>query len=406
MARLGMGMLCLAALIAYVQRSAISVPSKVIQQDLGLDDTSLGWVMAAWYWGYALLQIPSGWVADTLGSKRALVLFAISWSLFTGLVSLAGNFGQLLFFWGIMGVAQAGIFPASAKAIGIWFPIQGKAFASGLLASSMAVGAALAPAITAQLLLGFTWKQILILYAIPGIVWAVLFHLTIPNPQPAQSQLGPPPAKKEIWSRIFGSVSMWLLCAQQFLRASAMVFFGTWFPRFLEETRGLTTLEAGRMTAWPGIGVMLGGLLGGTVSDYILRRTKSPRLSRQGVAVVGMTTCALLFVTAHFVSDVRISVLLISLGAFWGSFGGVSGYSVAIDFGGRHTATVFSTMNMCGNIGAGLFPLAVGALVQRSGTWHFVLFLFAGLFALDAIIWSFLNPKGPLFETESHEQNH
>jgi len=196
------------------------------------------------------------------------------------------------------------------------------------------------------------------------------------------------------------STSMWLLCAQQFLRAAAMVFFSTWFPRFLEETRGLTNLEAGRMTSWPGIGMMVGGLLGGISSEWIYKATGNKRLSRQGIAVAGMTICSMLFVTANYITDTNTSVFLMALGAFWAAFGGVSGYSVAIDFGGRNIATVFSTMNMCGNIGAGLFPLVVGRIIEKSHNWDFALFLFAGIFALDALIWSFLNPKGPLFGKE------
>ncbi|RLS54579.1 MAG: MFS transporter, partial [Planctomycetota bacterium] len=116
-----LGMLCVAALIAYVQRSAISVPAKIIQQELGMDAASMGLVMAVWYWGYALFQIPSGWLADYLGSRKALVFYAITWSVFTAIAGLATSYEQLLVFWCLMGIAQAGIFPASAKAIGAWF---------------------------------------------------------------------------------------------------------------------------------------------------------------------------------------------------------------------------------------------------------------------------------------------
>jgi len=357
----------------------------------------MGLVMAVWYWGYALFQIPSGWLADYLGSRKALVFYAITWSIFTAIAGLATSYEQLLVFWCLMGIAQAGIFPASAKAIGAWFSDRGKAFASGFLASSMAVGGALAPALTAQLLTSMTWHQTLYTYAIPGIVWATLFfYFTSDAKETSQSSVSDN-SKKIDWMVLITSTSMWLLCAQQFLRAAAMVFFSTWFPRFLEETRGLTNLEAGRMTSWPGIGMMAGGLLGGILSEWIYKATGNKRLSRQGIAVAGMTICSMLFVTANYITDTNTSVFLMALGAFWAAFGGVSGYSVAIDFGGRNIATVFSTMNMCGNIGAGLFPLVVGRIIEKSHNWDFALFLFAGIFALDALIWSFLNPKGPLF---------
>ncbi|MFZ9794628.1 MAG: MFS transporter, partial [Gemmataceae bacterium] len=228
----------------------------------------------------------------------------------------------------------------------------------------------------------------------------LLFFWLIPEAGTSQTKSISKGSIKSDWQAMLGSGSMLLLCLQQFLRAAAMVFFGTWFTRFLEETKGITTLDAGQLTAWAGIGVMLGGISGGTVSDWVLKKTNNKRLSRQGLAVISMTLCSLLFVLSHFISDVHLSVFIMALGAYCGAFGGISGYSVAIDFGGSRIATVFSVMNMCGNIGAGLFPLIIGKWIQMGNNWSFALFLFAGIFAIDAVIWALLNPKKPLFDTE------
>ena len=127
-------------------------------------------------------------------------------------------------------------------------------------------------------------------------------------------------------------------------------------------------------------------------------------MSRQGIAITGMVCCTLLAAAAYFVDDVNVAVLLISMGAFSGTFGGVSGYSVCIDFGGRRVGMVIAVMNMCGNVGAGLFAFAVGRLVRpsepgvRSPNWDLVLPLFAAIFAVDTVCWVLLNPKRPLFE--------
>ena len=100
---------------------------------------------------------------------------------------------------------------------------------------------------------------------------------------------------------------------------------------------------------------------------------------------------------SFFVSNVQGSIALITLGIFCATFGGVSGYTVAITFGGRHVATVFSSMNMCGNIGAALFPITAGWIVDRTGNWNLMLMLFAGIMAIDAACWAVLNPRGTLF---------
>lgn len=420
-------MLCAAAVIAYVQRAALSVPSKTIQGDLGIDATLMGVVLGGWYAGYALGQLPSGWLADRWGSRHALALFALAWSLITGLTALAANVWLLLPLWFLMGLAQAGIFPCATKAIGAWFPESMRAFASGLLGAAMALGSALAPRLTGDLLEYLPWPSILALYMLPGLAWAALFYLLMPEaptrrsapraaPAPATAIAAGLPAKSSApylahapepaepapprvdWTRLLTSGPMQLLCAQQFLRAAAMAFFFVWFPRFLQETRGVTETEAGRLAAWPGVGGLVGGLLGGFASDLVLHLTGNLRLARQGIAVLGMSGAALLALAAHFAPTAERAVFLLSLAAFSGTFGGISGYTVAIQFGGRRIATVFSLMNMCGNIGAMLFPPVVGWLAQRYGRWDLALILFVVIFALDAVCWALLNPRGTLFE--------
>src|SRR4051812_26771418 len=110
-------LICLAAVVAYVQRMALTVPTKTIQADLGIDERGMGLVMSCWFWGYALLQVPAGWLTDRLGSRRALVLFIVAWSLLTGLAGLAGGFPELVLLWSLMGLAQTGLVPGAARSI-------------------------------------------------------------------------------------------------------------------------------------------------------------------------------------------------------------------------------------------------------------------------------------------------
>jgi predicted MFS family arabinose efflux permease len=270
-----------------------------------------------------------------------------------------------------------------------------------MFGASMALGGAVAPLVAAWLLKAFTWRELLGLYVIPGVAWACLFALAVPARRGPAAPLEP---LGETFARMAGSPTMYLLGAQQFLRAAAMAFFFTWFPRFLQETRGVSQFDSGVLAMWPGLAAVSGGVLGGIASDAILRQTWNRRLSRQGIAVTGMVCCTLLAAAAYFVDDVNVAVLLISLGAFWGTFGGVSGYAVCIDFGGRRVGMVIAVMNMCGNVGAGLFALLVGWLVKppapgaRSPNWDLVLPVFAAIFAVDAVCWALLNPKRPLFE--------
>jgi MFS family permease len=411
--------LCASAAIAYIQRAALSVPATEIAQQLKFEDFArdMGWIQSAWYFSYGLMQIPSGWLADRWGSRFALAVFATVWSTATLLTAFAQDFISLMVTWSLMGAAQAGAFPCAAKAIGRIFPETERARATGLLASGMSIGGAIAPSLAAVFLKWLApvavdvqidrWRLLLASYTIPGLVWTVAFLAFISiRKLPATDRVTSARTPVD-WSKLIHSWPLVLLCGQQFFRAAGMVFFMTWFPTFLQMTRGVSQLNSGLLTTIAGVGGVVGSLTGGFFSDWLLQRTGNQRLSRQGIAVLGMGCCSLLIVSSYFVKDVNSSIALISLGAFCATFGGVSGYTVAISFGGRHVATVFSTMNMFGNMGAALFPVTAGWLVAKTGNWNLILFLFAGVMAIDALCWALLNPRGTLFgDHDEMERDH
>lgn len=393
--------LCAATVIAYLQRSALGVPSKKIEGDLALGPSDMGLVWLAWYAGYAAFQLPAGWLADRFGSKPTLIAFSVAWSALTAATGAATGFAGLAVLWALMGVAQAGIFVCATKAIGATFPRTEQAIASGALGCGMAGGAALSQFVTGQLLGPLTWQQILVAYAVPGVVWAVVFGLAVPKPEgPAPPPVTQPatPRVPVYWSRLLTDRNMILLAAQQFMRAGAAALFFTWFPRYLQEAFAVSKEKSGEFAAYPLLAGMAGGLLGGTISDWLLRRTGRPRLARQGLGFVGTSLCAATAVTAYLTGTVACVVALASAAGFGVYAAGVSAYATALSMGGTRVAPVFATMNMAGNIGAGVFPFALGLLVGGTGNWNVTLLLFASMLAASAACWAFLNPTGTLFE--------
>ena len=386
--------LCLATVIAYVQRAALGVLSKPIEAELGISQSEMGLIMGTWYWVYAVAQLPAGWLADWLGSRRGLVVSLAVWSLLTGAVGLAGGLWELLVLWGWMGLAQAALFPCATKAIGAIFPPSGRAFGSGMLGCCMALGWTICPLLTWKLDTVTTWQTTFALYALPGLILAGAFALIVPRySEPVADN-----ARMAVdWKKLVTDGPMLLLCLQQFLRAAGTAFFFTWFARYLTETRGISKDAAGQLALWPGIGGMLGGLCGGSISAALLRWTGKPWISRQGMAVAAMVLGAGFVYAATRAKDIDLLIAWLTAGAFLGYACGVSGYTVAIEYGGARVATVFATMNMSGNIGAGLFSFAVGWIVDEWKDWNLALMLVAGLYAADAVCWMALNPKGTLY---------
>ena len=149
-----LGFLWAVALIAYIQRSAISVPLQEIGKDLCVVDAdqALGFLVSAWYFGYAIFQLPAGRFADTIGGRRALVLLTVLWSLATAIAGFARNYWELVAVWTLMGALQAGVFPCAVRSIGQLFGEKERARASAWLGTGMLAGGAIAPVLTAKLL--------------------------------------------------------------------------------------------------------------------------------------------------------------------------------------------------------------------------------------------------------------
>src|SRR5262249_5608684 len=136
------------------------------------------------------------------------------------------------------------------------------------------------------------------------------------------------------------------------------------------------------------------------LSDWLLHKAGSTRLSRQGVVVVAMAVCAGVALAADSVTDAENAVMLLSAAVFCAYVGGTNAYAMAIALGGTRVARVFATMNMAGSVGAGLFPFVVGALATLTGSWKYTLPLYAAMYAASGVCWLFLNPKGTLFAEE------
>ena len=416
--------LCLAAAIAYTGRSCLGVAADVVRAELGLSLTQMATAMSAFFWGYALAQIPAGWFGQRIGPRRALTLYATLWSLCCLGFTLTSGFASLVLIQAIFGVAQAGIFPCSAAILANWLPTSRRALASGLLGSFMSLGGALGSFLTGLAISGFTWESleiapiswqsVFILFALPGLLWAVCFGYWFrDNPRSHRSvnpaELSCINDNQEVrstatpgcidWIMMLLRLDIWMLFMQQFFRAAGYIFFATWFPTFLKETRGVSTAMSGALTALPLLAVVVGGVCGGVWIDFLYNRTGSLRISRQLTPIFSLASCAVCIFLAYFISDAKSAVLLISLGIFVAQLGGPSAYVVMIDKAGPNTAPLFGAMNMAGNLGAAICPSVVGWLVALSNNWNLVLFLFAGIYLAASLCWLFLDPRGKFTDT-------
>ncbi len=436
--------LTLAAALSYLCRNAVGVAESTIRKDLGMTLEQSGWFMGAFFWTYAIFQVPSGWFSERQGTRIALSLFALAWSVAMICMGLAWSFWLLILAQLVMGAAQAGIFPASCNSIGYWMPVSQRSLACGILAAGMQVGAISASGLTGEMMIPLGWRAVFLLFALPGMLWTMGFYFWFRD-QPAQvpqvnaselavihagrelNQINPGVATQKkttdekstpeemsqaiptsdstaMASRDFRSLLvspvMWWLCGQQVCRASGYMFFASWFPTFLQETRGVSVKDSGYLQALVLAGTLTGSILGGIVTDWIWRRTRSLRLSRSGVGAAALGSCACLILAAWFVESATLAVGLLTVGALFAALAGPCAFAATIDIGGTRVPQVFGLMNMCGNLAAAACPVLVGKLFHATANWNLVLLLFAGIYLVGAVSWVFVIPKSQNSVTE------
>ncbi|SFI96841.1 MFS transporter [Planctomicrobium piriforme] len=424
--------ICAAAIVVYIQRTAMGVAATRIRGDLGLSEVDMGWVMSGFFWAYGLSQIPMGCVGQFWGSRRGLVVSMLIASSLCSLVGFSWGFSSILVFWMGAGIATAGVFPSCMQSISAWFPRSRLALPSGLLGSAMSVGAAISATLTGILLslhdrfaadadsvlmpwLGaaLSWRGVFILYGLPGLLWAIAFGLWFRN-RPAQhpqvnaaelelivSDQDPINPQREQgapipWSQLFLGSQMLLLSGQQMFRSAGYAFFGTWFPTYLQKVHDVSIGWSGFLTSIPLMGVIFGGTLAGWLADWIFNKTGSRRLSRQWLGGGGQLVCALTVIAAWYANDLVITVPLIALGSIVMAFGGCCSYSVIVENARPHVAPAYGMMNMMGNIGAAVSPVGAGFIAKWYG-WEPVLLMYAAFYFLSFCCWVGINPDKKLF---------
>ncbi|HEX3150828.1 MAG TPA: MFS transporter [Gemmataceae bacterium] len=415
--------LCLAAGLAYIHRGCISVVESTVRDDLDMTKAQMGWVIGIFYWAYALFQIPTGLLVDAWGPRRALFLFGVLGGLTVAMaagtlwVNVATGFVLLLASRLLMGIAQAGLFPGSTRAISVWMPLRQRAFAAGVLQACMSLGGAVGAFVTGSLLEIVSWPWVFVLYAVPGLVWSFWFfgwfrdrperHGGTNDAERALLESNSATGQHAgTWRDTFTNRGFILVCAQQFFRAASNVFWFSWCPTYLQEVCKLDKGFAGKLTSLPILGVMAGSIVGGLAADWVLVRTGSLRASRSGVAITATTLGVIIFTLTYAIpnNQVALTVAALTAAAIVVSCGNSCGYSAAMDLGGRNLATVFAAMNMFGNFGAALFSQIVPAWVDGLG-WPAAVLLVGGSYLLGAICWLPLDPGSRSRPVQSNDSD-
>lgn len=371
--------------LLYVDRIAISAAKEPITGELALTDTAFGWVLSAFALGYALFQTPAGILADKYGPRVILASIVILWSIFTGLTGLAWGLVSLLLFRFLFGLAEAGAFPACARAFYAWLPTGERALAQGVNFSGSRLGAAFALPVIAAMLTTFGWREAFLILGGIGILWAIAWywwfrdqpeeHAAVSSQELAVITAGreqedeaaaPIPAAPPI-GQFLRNRNVLLLMGQYFASNFTFFFCLTWLFPYLKETYSLSTLDTGFLTAVPLIGGAIGNWVAGSAVDTLYRRGWGDA-SRRYVAMAGFALAATGLLLSMNADSAGVAVAWLTLAIFGADLTLPPSWTSCIDVGGRHSGSVSGMMNMAGNVGSFIVSLAFPYLLLAFGS--------------------------------------
>ncbi len=375
------------SLITYLDRAAISSAKSAISADLVISDRAMGAVFSAFALGYALAQIPAGWLADRFGPRLALSALVIAWSLFTAMTGFGRSVTQLLVARFLFGVAEAGAFPCSARAFFNWLHPGERGRANGIIFSGSRIGAAIAFPLMAWLLNAGSWRIAFYLLAIPGLTWALAWAVFFRD-HPGGTAVAARAVESTglSFGAILRSGPFRLAMVQYF--ASNFTFFIclSWMLPYLQERYRLSASEAAGYSMIPLLFGAVAHWTSGTLVD-VLYRTGWKRWSRPLPGAFGFALATLAMLALTGMHSPITAVACFAIAAFGTEMTISPSWALCMDVGGTASGSVSGAMNMAGNFAAFVSANAFPYLKDLTGSGVAYFTLAATLNALGGFCW-------------------
>ncbi len=399
---------CAASWLLYLHRYSWGVIKPAfLREHPAITPTEAGWLDSAFQGAYAFGQVPGGVLGDYLGARLVLATIILLWSAAVVGVTWTGSLPRLFGLRSAFGLAQAGAYPVLSQVTRHWFPASVRTSVQGVVTAFGRVGAACCPVILATLLMGtlaLSWRLSLFVIAAPGVFLALLFWLAVRNSPPehpwcnrAEQEVieagSTPSSAGQRGSLLLNRGSLFNL-AMLLVYAFASTFqdqlYVNWIPLFLTEGKGLDDRAMGLFTPLPLLGGAAGGILGGVLNDYLLRRTGNRRWARSGIAFTGKFVAAGLVVASVQMTDGRLAMVVLLAARCFGDWSLPTQWGTITDVSGRASGTVFGLVNAVGAAGGFVAGPVLGYLKQQHG-WEGLFLGVAGMCLLAALSWLFID---------------
>jgi MFS transporter, ACS family, hexuronate transporter len=415
------GLLFLAATINYIDRQVIGILKPTLQAQFGWTEIDYSDMVFAFQFAYAIGYLIAGGVMDRLGTRKGFALALLIWSLAAVATAEATTFGPaaalvlgalglaysasvagFIVVRFLLGLGEAGNFPAAIKTVAEWFPQRERAFATGLFNAGTNVGAIITPMTVPFITATFGWYWAFVITGLLGFGWLVLWLLLYDAPdrhrrvnagELAHIRSDPsPPATKVPWSRLIRYRQTWAYAAAKFLTDPIWWLYLFWMPDFFSRNYRLSLLQIGPPIIIVYLLADVGSVGGGWLSSTLIHRGWTVNAARKTTMLV-CALCVLPILLAAQAQSMWSAVALLSLATAAHQGWSANNFTLASDmFPRQAVGSVVGLGGMAGAVGGMLIAKVTGYVLQLTGSYVTVFMIAAGAYLAALAVVHLLTP--------------
>ncbi len=382
-----LSILFLGWVVSYLDRMVMTVAIPYIAKDFNLSPVEVGAVISAFFFGYAIFQIPGGMLADRFGPRKVMVVGISWWTIFTVITGVMNSLNPMLFIRALFGIGE-GVFPGSSwRMIANWFPLKERSTANGFMMSSNFFGPAIAPLFVVAIMSTWGWRTVFYLLLIPGVVMVWLLykfatntpeeHKTISAEELAEirgdrADGQAAPVKTVSFKQILRSVTAWKCFLIWFFFDITFWGFMSWVPSYLVNERGYAMVKMGVTASIPFFAGTVGLILGGWLSDRFFPNKRALYVCGANI-VAGIA----IYFTYHASPEMIMTIMTFAGLLIGVAFGAIWGLPMTV-MPKEVMGVASGFINMAGQIAGFIAPLLLGFLIQSTGNYYVAFMVLSG----------------------------
>jgi ACS family hexuronate transporter-like MFS transporter len=389
------GFAFLATLINYLDRQALSVAAPVLMDQFHMSATTYSRIVSAFMFAYTISNGISGPLIDRLGTRLGYALCIAWWSAAAVLHALTRGPFSLGVFRFLLGIGEAGNWPAAIKVVAEWFPENERALACGLFNSGSSFGAILAPPIVAFIVLNYGWQSAFVAVGVIGFVWLAFWWPVYRKPEASEAIAAAPEAPPPSAWGLVRHKFVWSFIIAKIFFDPAWYFYIFWFPTYLKTVRHFDMAAIGKYAWMPFFVAGIGNLFGGALSGFLIGRGLSVTVARKS-AMTFFILLMLSAIPAVLAPSATMAIVFVSI-AMTGYTGALANMLAmpADVFPGNAVGSIWGLASMGAGFGGMLFALITGWVVDNFS--YVPVFFGFGFLPLvcGAIVWFISGPLRP-----------